>query len=118
MDKLMDRASKEDGEDNLLEKMTVKLTNLRISITNSNIYQNQKWVLRILTSLFISIVIYLIMVLFFRETRLISLLIPFSKYPGFTIYSLIFTVIIPLVFLFILILSVMILIITFLNMKD
>ncbi len=104
LDRLMDRALKERGDDNLLEMLSVKLTNLRIEITNSNIYQNHKMVLRILTSLLVSIVVYSIMVLFFSETRLISLLIPLSKYPGITIYSLIFTIVIPILSFFIFVL--------------
>ncbi len=104
LDRLMDRALKEGGKDNLLEKLSIKLTNLRIKITNSNMYKNQKMVLKILTSLLISIVVYSIMVLFFSETSLISLLIPLSKYPGITIYSLIFTILIPILSFFILVL--------------
>ena len=107
LDKLIDKALKEDGEDNILERLNILLTDLRTRITNSNIYQNQKMILRILLSFIISIVVYSIMVLFFSETRLISLLIPFSKYPGITLYSLIFTIIIPLLSLFILVLLIL-----------
>ncbi len=107
LDKLRDKALKKDGEVNPLEKLTVKLTNLRINITNSNIYQNQKMLLRILTSLLVTIIVYSIMVLFFSETRLISLLIPLSKYPGITIYSLIFTFVIPILSLFIFVLLIL-----------